>query len=207
MQIKCIPAGPLSTNCYIVSDKAEALIIDPGGDFETIVNYLNDVGVTPEAILLTHAHFDHIGAVSQLRSYFGSDVYLHASEQSWLEDPVLNGSLTFMRTEITTATAEYSLVPGNLQIGTFSFEVIHTPGHSPGSVSFLFHNASFIVSGDVLFNGGIGRTDLPGGDIKQLERSIRESLYQLPDVYTVYPGHGPETTIGNEKRQNPFFTL
>ncbi|MFD2759413.1 MBL fold metallo-hydrolase [Lentibacillus juripiscarius] len=206
MKVNSIPAGPLGTNCYIVSNGTDALIVDPGGDSENIIDFLADEGVTPNAILLTHAHFDHIGGVSHLRSYYGIDVYLHANEQAWLENPEWNGSSLFIGSEIKTAEAEHLLNPGSLQIGSFSFDVMHTPGHSPGSVSFLFHDEHFVISGDVLFNGGVGRTDLPGGDIQQLEQSIRESLYQLPDSYLVYPGHGPETTIGQEKQKNPFFT-
>ncbi|RYG74692.1 MBL fold metallo-hydrolase [Lentibacillus lipolyticus] len=205
MNVHCIPAGPLGTNCYIVSNEKEALIIDPGGDSEKLINFMADEGVEPQAILLTHAHFDHIGGVSHLRSYYGIDVYLHENEQSWLENPEWNGSSLFTGNEITTTKAEHLLNPGSQQVGSLAFDVIHTPGHSPGSVSFLFADEHFIISGDVLFNKGIGRTDLPGGDIEQLEQSIRGSLYQLPDSYIVYPGHGPATTIGEEKQQNPFF--
>ncbi|GAA0443363.1 MBL fold metallo-hydrolase [Lentibacillus halophilus] len=207
MNVHCIPAGPLGTNCYIVRNGTDALIIDPGGDEDHIIQYLTDAGVTPRAIFLTHAHFDHIGAVSALRFYYDIDVHIHVNEQHWLDDPEKNGSSLFLGRGIKTEQAEHVLVPGRLQEGSMSFDVIHTPGHSPGSVSFLFHDEQVIISGDVLFNGGIGRTDLPGGDIQQLERSIRTSLYGLPDSYVVYPGHGPETTIGQEKQQNPFFTI
>ncbi|TFJ93676.1 MBL fold metallo-hydrolase [Lentibacillus salicampi] len=207
MKIKGIPAGPLGTNCYIVHNHVDALVIDPGGDSEEIMNYLAKENVIPSALLLTHAHFDHIGGVDALRSYYDRSVYLHENEASWLENPTYNGSSLFPVSPIIVKPADYSLHQGNMQINTIRFEVIHTPGHSPGSVTFVFHDQEFVVSGDVLFNQGIGRTDLPGGDMNELERSIRDSLYQLPDSYIVYPGHGPATTIGDEKQRNPFFPV
>src|SRR5699024_945317 len=154
----------------------------------------------------THAHFDHIGAVEDLRKYSGAPVYIHELEADWLTDPELNRS-AFMPEKIAGEPADYYLRPGTMNIGSFEFEIIHTPGHSPGSVSFIFKDELFVIGGDVLFNQGIGRTDLPGGSFEQLEASIRNHLYRLNDQYTVYPGHGPETTIGNEKRNNPFVSV
>lgn len=206
MIFKSMSLGPLGTNCYIVHNVNDAIVIDPSGDPEKIIKYLNDKTLTPKAILLTHGHFDHIGGVDQVRNYYDINVYIHEEESAWLENPKLNGSLLFMGSEIKTKSAEHYLTPGKLQIGTISFDIIHTPGHSPGSVSFIFHEQEHVISGDVLFNRGIGRTDLPGGDIKQLEQSIRNDLYKLPESYIVSPGHGPETTIGNEKQNNPFFS-
>lgn len=199
--------GPLGTNCYIVYNDYDAIIVDPGGDSGKISTFLNENKITPTAILLTHAHFDHIGGVEELRSYFNIDVYIHQKEADWLEDPQLNGSSLFLGYEIAVSRAEHLLTPGNKEINSIGFEVIHTPGHSPGSVSFIFHDHDFTVSGDVLFRRGIGRTDLPGGDIRQLEVSIKDSLYTLPGTYKVYPGHGPETSIEEEKRENPFFSM
>lgn len=205
MNIKGLSLGPLGTNCYIIHNDTEAIIVDPGGDAESVISFLNQEKVIPLAILLTHAHFDHIGGVDAIRDHYSIEVYIHPLESDWLEDPRLNGSKLFMGSEIFTRRAEKHLEQGRLQIGEFSFEIIHTPGHSPGSVSFIFHKQEFAVSGDVLFNLGIGRTDLPGGDVNQLEESIRHSLYQLPETYSVLPGHGPQTSIGNEMRHNPFF--
>ncbi|MGP4107278.1 MBL fold metallo-hydrolase [Virgibacillus sp. L01] len=206
MIFKGMSLGPLGTNCYIVHNNNDAIVIDPSGDPEEIITYLNNEKLTPKAILLTHAHFDHIGGVDKVRSYYDINVYIHEEEATWLENPKLNGSLLFTGNEIKTKSAEHYLVPRNLQLGTIQFEIIHTPGHSPGSVSFIFHKQEHIISGDVLFNLGIGRTDLPGGDIKQLEQSIRNKMYTLQDSYIVSPGHGPETTIGEEKQNNPFFS-
>ncbi|MFA1821541.1 MBL fold metallo-hydrolase [Virgibacillus oceani] len=205
MNIKTLPLGPLGTNCYIVYDESNALIVDPGGEAERVIQFLDEEKLTPAAILLTHAHFDHIGGVEDLRNYYTIEVYLHEKEANWLTDASLNGSWRFEGHEVITKAPELSLKPGPIQISSFDFEAVYTPGHSPGSVSLIFKNEQFVISGDVLFNQGIGRTDLPGGDIKLLESSIRNVLYTLNDNFVVYPGHGPETTIGQEKARNPFF--
>src|SRR5690625_90353 len=204
MYIHSMSLGELGTNCYIVYDEHNALIVDPGGDPEKVIVFLESQNVKPQAILLTHAHFDHIGGVDTLRKHFNIDVYLHENEADWLEEPSLNRSTAFTRKEIKTERPDHFLEPGKMNLSTFKFDVIHTPGHSPGSVSFIFTDEAFIISGDVLFQQGIGRTDLPGGSMEQLEKSIRQSLYSLEDTFIVYPGHGSYTTIGAEKRNNPF---
>lgn len=199
-----MPLGPLGTNCYIVHNNKNALIFDPGGDEDKIIHYLEDKNIIPQAILLTHAHFDHIGGVETLRKHYNIEVYLHEKESSWLAEPSLNGSSLFMGDKIVTQDPDKRIVPGKMTIGEFNFDVLYTPGHSPGSTSFVFEDEGFVISGDVLFKQGIGRTDLPGGDYKQLESSIRYQLYKLSDTYLVYPGHGGTTTIREEKNQNPF---
>lgn len=196
--------GDLGTNCYILYDSKNALIIDPGGEAEKIIDWLTKTNIEPQAILLTHAHFDHIGGVDMLRSHYNIDVYLHSEEADWLGDPNLNRSTGFMRKEVRTSPPEHLLEEGPMRLSSFEFDVIHTPGHSPGSVSFVFRDQGFVISGDVLFQRGIGRTDLPGGDLKQLVHSIRNRLYLLDDTFIAYPGHGPATKIGVEKQLNPF---
>lgn len=204
LDITGMPVGPLSANCYIIHNGKKALIVDPGGDAEKIERFIEQQGLEPIAILLTHAHFDHIGALNEVRKRYHIDVYVHENEKDWLSESELNRSLLFTGENIITAPAEHLLHEGMMTIGPFEMEIRHIPGHSPGSVGFVFHDAEKIVSGDALFFQGIGRTDLPGGNAEQLERSIRTHLYTLPDTYTVYPGHGPKTTIGSEKRNNPF---
>lgn len=205
MEIKIMPVGLIGTNCYIISNNNQALIVDPGGDADQIIEYIEEKALTPQAIILTHAHFDHIGGLEDLRNKYPIETYINETEQSWLGDPLLNGSHKLLGNEITARPAENVLEEGELSIGGFTFDVLHTPGHSPGSVSFIFAETNEIFSGDVLFNQGIGRTDLPGGDLATLEHSIKEKLYLFDDDYKIYPGHGPATTIGFEKNNNPFF--
>lgn len=207
MNIKRFSLGPLGTNCYILYKGTEALIVDPGGEADKVISFLQEENLTPLSILLTHAHFDHIGAVEDLRTYYEIDVYLHENEKDWLANPELNRSLFFTGEAFRGKDPDHYLKPGVFQIGTFHFNIIHTPGHSPGSVSFIFEDEQLIISGDVLFQHGIGRTDLPGGSFSQLEDSLRQELYKLPDDYTVFPGHGEETSIGVEKRTNPFVSM
>jgi len=197
--------GALQTNAYVVvnEDRTRALIIDPGTADGALMRKLD--GLKVEAILLTHAHFDHIGGVDQLRKKYGCPVYLHPAERDWLTDAGKNGSARWadVTPPITTEPAEHELADGQkLELIGTTFEVRHTPGHSPGSVGFLVGDLLF--AGDALFRRSVGRTDLPGGNQEQLSRSIREKLYTLPDDTLVLPGHGPETTIGEERRENPY---
>lgn len=207
MQIKTMALGPLQTNCYMIYKYNEVLIIDPGEEAEKVIYFIEENQLTPQAILLTHAHFDHIGGVDDLRHHYGIDVYLHESEAEWLEEPTFNGSGAFPRTPVKTDRPDHLLTSGELAIGSFTCEVKHTPGHSPGSVSFIFHDEQKVFSGDVLFKQGVGRTDLYGGSTNELVQSIRGTIYTLPDSFVVYPGHGVPTTIGDEKQNNPYVPL
>ncbi|WP_226035028.1 MBL fold metallo-hydrolase [Aquibacillus saliphilus] len=206
MNITKMSLGPLGTNCYLVSNETDAIIFDPGGDSYKIINYLEKVKLNPKAILLTHGHFDHIGAVDHVREYFNIPVYIHKREAEWLEDPNLNGSALFPVGQITAKSPDYLLDVGNMTIGDMQFEIRHTPGHSPGGVVFIFHGDGHIIGGDSLFQSGIGRTDLPGGNHQQLLNSIRKQLFTLKDSFVVHPGHGEDTTIKEEQEHNPFLT-
>ncbi|WP_432358609.1 MBL fold metallo-hydrolase [Sporosarcina sp. UB5] len=206
LEIRTYPLGPIQTNCYFVlNDEGECLVIDPGEEGDRIITEIEQLEVRPLAILLTHAHFDHIGAVDRVRNYFDIPVHIHEAEREWLGNPDLNGSSRYPGLPLVeNQGANYFLEDGELQIGSFQLEARHTPGHSPGSVSFIFKEAEIAVVGDTLFKGSIGRTDLPGGDTATLLQSIHDKLLSLDDDFLIYPGHGPSTTPGEEKYSNPF---
>jgi hydroxyacylglutathione hydrolase len=207
MKWKQVPLGPLQTNCYLVyGDDQSCLIVDPGDNPKKLIKRIDQLELKPEAILLTHAHFDHIGAVDSIRDKYALQVYIHEKEKDWLTDPAMNGSKHFMMQDSITARAADHLIKeeGEMSIGKFTFEVFETPGHSPGSISVHFPKDHFVIAGDALFNGSIGRTDLPGGNHNQLIRSIHDRLLVLPEETEVLPGHGPTTTIGHEMDSNPF---
>lgn len=199
-----MPLGALGTNCYIVHNEDKALIIDPGDEANKVVDFLDKKNLTPEAIILTHAHFDHIGAVDALRKRYSLSVYLHPDEEEWLTEPLYNGSGRLSRTPIVTSPPDKWMEEGSMTVGSFTFNVFHTPGHSPGSVTIVFEDDGIVISGDALFQLGIGRTDLYGGNTEQLIESIQSKIYTLDETYTVYPGHGNPTSIGFEITHNPY---
>ncbi|MCX8001507.1 MAG: MBL fold metallo-hydrolase [Anoxybacillus mongoliensis] len=206
MKWKRIPLGPLQTNAYVLAhENGTCLIFDPGSEGRKLIQHIEENGWTPLAVLLTHAHFDHIGAVDDVRNHWSIPVYVHKKEQHWLTDPMKNGSLLFMGEAIITNDADV-FVEGEktLTIGPFCIQLLETPGHSPGSLSYYIEDAQVVVSGDVLFSGSIGRTDLPGGSYEQLLQSIHRKLLILPEETVVLCGHGSETTIGAEMDTNPF---
>jgi len=201
-----IPLGPLQTNCYLlVNSNQSCLIVDPGEEGKKLIAHIQKRKLKPQAIVLTHAHFDHIGAIDDVRNHYQIPVYVHEKEANWLIDPALNGSQFFMMGPIKMKPAEqFFKGEGPLTVGDFRFEVYETPGHSPGSVSLYFKEAGFVVAGDALFQGSIGRTDLPGGNHEQLIKSIHDKLLVLPEETQVLSGHGGITTVGEEMDTNPF---
>lgn len=206
IEIKQIPLGPLQTNCYLLIKKNECLIIDPGAEGEQLIKFIEDKQLTLQAILLTHSHYDHIGAVDDLRNHFNTKVYIHKNENKWLNDPSMNGSQAFGFPSKVNEADYLFTEDKDFEIGSFKFKVLHTPGHSPGGVSFYFLAEKFVVTGDALFQSSIGRTDLREGNHAQLINSIRSKLLTLPDDTQVLPGHGPTSTIGSEKSNNPFIS-
>ncbi len=207
LNVRTYPLGSVQANCYLISNSEnECLVIDPGGEGEKLVKQLRALNLKPLAILLTHAHFDHIGGVDAVREVFKIPVYLHKKESSWLQDPKKNGSAKYAEIpDIIVAPADQLISEEKIvEIGNFTFKMLHTPGHSPGSITFLFNDDGFAIVGDTLFEGSIGRTDLEGGDSKQLLSSIHEKLLTLDEETIIYPGHGNPTRVDIEMEQNPF---
>jgi len=194
--------GPLDTNCYLIGDEAtrECAIIDPGGDEDRIAAALKKRNLRPEMILLTHAHFDHTGAVAALKRRFNLRVGVSQAEASCLEDARHSGAAWF-GFPFQPSKADFFIADGGeIGAGSVTLKALATPGHSSGGLSFLGEGLVFV--GDVLFHDGIGRYDLPGSDFEALRRSLKR-LLALDDAMRVYPGHGPATTIGRERRSNP----
>ncbi len=208
MVAEVFPVGPFQCNCTILGDKltGEGIVIDPGDQFELIQERLRENGITKvKAIVHTHAHLDHIGATAQLAASTGAPVYLNEGDRFLWENAAMQAQMLNLR-EPKMCAIDHDLKDGHtLSFAATEGEVLFTPGHTPGSVSFHFPTLDkLLITGDTLFQGSIGRTDLPGGDFNQIISSIKERLLTLDDDTQVVPGHGPVTNIGFEKRVNPF---
>ena len=201
-----IPVGLLGCNCSIIGDEAsrEAIVIDPGDNIDEILALIERHGLTVKTIVITHAHIDHIGGAARLRSLTGAPIYMH-EEDSFLSDQLdTQAAWLGVETPENPGIDRPAREGDTLRAGSLEATVLHTPGHTPGSISLLFASQNKLIAGDTLFRGSIGRTDLPGGDSAEIVKSIRGKLYQLPENVIVIPGHGEKTTIGNEKKTNPF---
>lgn len=198
--------GPFGQNCYAVADATtrQALIIDPGDDEDLILERVRTLDWRVIEIVATHAHIDHVGAVAPLKRTLGVPFALHAAEKDWLDNLPAQASM-FGLPHKEIPDIERSLGGGEQgMLGELTYQIRNTPGHSPGGCCLYFPEAAVIFVGDTLFSSGIGRTDLPGGDSATLLRSIERELLSLDDDVVVYSGHGPDTTIGAERRGNPF---
>ena len=202
--VENLVVGPLMTNCYIVWDEAsnEGVIIDPGDDADIIITMLKELGVQVDRILATHCHFDHIAAVAALKRELELEFIAHEGDLFFVEDGKASARKWGFDIEQPPKPDRFIEDGDKIEVGNFSLEVLHTPGHSPGGVSYLHERVVF--AGDCLFQGSIGRTDFRMGSLEELAKSIRTRLYTLPDNTLVYTGHGPVTTIGDEKAHNPF---
>jgi len=205
MLIHSVAVGITQTNCYIVGceETQEGVVIDPGGHPQRILKVIEESGLTIRYVLNTHCHFDHMGANAEIVAATNARLALHAAELPLLQ--ARGGAAMFGVPVNESPMPDLELEPGQkLQVGTLRFQVFHTPGHSPGSLTFYLEEQGVAFDGDVLFAMGIGRTDLPGGSFDILAHSIREVLFAMPDETVIYPGHGPDTTVGREKRSNPW---
>jgi glyoxylase-like metal-dependent hydrolase (beta-lactamase superfamily II) len=204
VKVVAIPNGQFLENCYLVIDEAarECAVVDPGEEAEMILHKLRETGATPVAIWLTHAHIDHVLGVPRRAAETGAPVYLHPADRP-LYDAVPEQAAWFGLNAAPLPPPDQEFAVGQtMRVGSLAFTVGHAPGHSPGHVVLAGHGVVF--AGDVLFQGSIGRTDLPGGGFDTLLASIERELLALPDSTIVYSGHGPHTTVGAERRTNPF---
>ncbi len=205
LQVLGYTVGDIGTNCYLIvnKDTKETIIVDPGGDAPMIKSRIDAQGLTPVAIFLTHAHYDHAHDVKPLKDAYGIPVYVHEAEGETLTDPRINVSYMFGSPE--TYEADVFVKDGEeIDMAGFRFQVLFTPGHTPGGCCYYLPENGALFCGDTLFAGSIGRTDFPGGSMSKLVRVIREKLLVLPQDTAVYPGHMGTTTIGQEAKYNPF---
>lgn len=207
LNVKFLSVGPVQANCYIVSNKQkDCIIFDPGEEGKKIISTIRAHQLQPKAIFLTHAHFDHIGALDEVREAFNVPVYIHEQEVDWLTDPNKNGSGKYheLPNYIMKPAEQIIREEQTFEVGDMKFKAVFTPGHSPGSISYIFEEDGFAIVGDTLFQGSIGRTDLLGGSLEVLLNSIHSKLLVLPEDFIIYPGHGSYTTPAYEMEMNPF---
>lgn len=209
------PVGPLQCNCIIIGDKStnDAIVIDPGDEPEKIMLALNKHKLTLRMILHTHAHIDHIGGTGKLKELTEAKIYLHPLDMHLYDNIEVQAGWVGLQPPVWKPIDNKLTDKERIKLGLIELDVIHTPGHSPGSISFylvgtevLKGTPSILITGDTLFQGSIGRTDLWGGSFETLMESIRNRILSFPDETIVYPGHGPSTTIGAERNANPFIT-
>lgn len=204
MDVRVFPLGPLETNSFLCVEGKKAVVVDAGGDPGQVMRAIEAEGLTLERILLTHMHCDHIYGVRELCEATKTPVVAGAGEAAILETDICRGG--FMGLPMVPEFPFSPVGAGETRLLDQPCLILETPGHTPGSLSFSFPESKVVFTGDLLFARSIGRSDFPGGDHDTLIRSVREKIFTLPDDTVVYPGHGPRTTVGAEKRHNPFFS-
>ena len=204
MKVKWIVVGALETNCYLVysEDTRECMVVDPGADPDKIIQEVKSNHLKPTAIVNTHGHVDHVGANKPVKEEFDIPLYIHRDDLKLLKSALQSGFGLMIGAKKSPPPDGFLEDGDVLELGEKNLKVLHTPGHSPGSISLL--GDGFILSGDVLFRGGVGRTDLPGGSWEMLQESIKKRIFTLPPDTLVLPGHGPSTKVSFEKNSNPY---
>jgi hydroxyacylglutathione hydrolase len=204
---KGLIVGLLEVNCYILGDEEtrEAVVIDPGGDEDEILATLKNNDLNLKLIIDTHGHFDHVDANQPLKSATGAKIAIHEADAGMLHQPSAE-AMFFTGNRLRLSEPDILLKEGDvLSFGKYRLKVLHTPGHTPGGISLLLEGHTYVYVGDLLFAGSIGRTDFPGGDFDALINAVKTKIFPLGDNYSVFPGHGPVTTVGQERKYNPFF--
>jgi len=206
MILETFPVGPLQCNCTIMGDEnaAEAVVIDPGDEVSRIHRRLSALGLKLRQILVTHAHIDHVGGALRLKALTGAPIFLNEDDLPLLQMMSAQAAWLGVQTPDTAPPDESLHDGGRVGLEAYPAQILHTPGHTQGSVCLHFAPLKMVIAGDTLFAGSIGRTDLPGGNFQQIINSIQTRLLTLPDETRVIPGHGPATTIGTERHSNPF---
>jgi len=206
MILEMLTVGPFQENCYIIGDAESGVgaLIDPGDEAARIAMAVEETGLEIGSIIVTHAHIDHVGAVVGLVDEYACPVLMHAEAEPMLEGLPTQAMMMGLRFGNVPTVDRHVADEEVLEVGDLRFRSLYTPGHAPGHLAFYVEDERLVLSGDALFAGSVGRVDLPGGSMEVLMRSIEESLLTLPDETVVYPGHGPRTTIGNERVSNPF---
>jgi len=201
-----LPVGPLQCNCSVVGDEAsrEAMVIDPGDDIEDVLALVRKHNLQVKQIVITHAHIDHVGGAMKLKAVTGAPILLNENDYELLKMLDTQAAWIGMRSPGEVTIDQSVKQADTLQAGSLSADVLHTPGHTEGSICLYFSAEKKLIAGDTLFAGSIGRTDLPGGSMKKIINSLHGKLLALPDETVVVPGHGPLTTIGEERESNPF---
>jgi glyoxylase-like metal-dependent hydrolase (beta-lactamase superfamily II) len=207
MIFESVEVGPLGVNCFILGCETshEGVVVDPGGDVGRIAEIVQRHGLKIRYIINTHGHFDHVGGNLQAVRTFGAPLLIHESDATMLGRAAEVARMYGMQGENSPAPDSFLTENGEIAFGSHHMKVLHTPGHTQGGCCLYLESEKTVITGDTLFADSIGRTDLPGGSHEQLLASIKTKLFTLPDEVTAYPGHGPKTTIGHEKRNNPYF--